>query len=320
VNPEVSVVIPAYNTEAYIAKAIESVLEQTEQNLEIIVVDDASTDTTVEVAQQFNDPRLKVLVNQKNLGQNASLKRAIGASTGKWIAMLDSDDWYTAKRIERLLSVAYAENADMIADDLYYIQDGKSSPWGTLLRDSDKRIKQITLVDPIFFVENDTPGSGGLPLGLTKPMFKRDFLVQHGIEHDENIVMGQDFWFDMKCLAHGARFIFVPEPYYFYRKRQGSLVTGSKTKLIDEFCSNTRAFLEQRLVQENPDLVQALSKRLVLLEQTKLYYRVIDPLKQRKWSVALVEMSRNPYFFKHFALQLPKLLMRRLNYYFPNNI
>ena len=67
----VSVIIPAYNTEAYIAKAISSVLSQTLTNIEVVVVDDASTDNTRKVIEQFCDPRLKILCNQHNLGDLA---------------------------------------------------------------------------------------------------------------------------------------------------------------------------------------------------------------------------------------------------------
>jgi succinoglycan biosynthesis protein ExoO len=318
-NPEVSVIIPAYNTEAYIVQAIQSALRQTEENLEVIVVDDASTDATVELAKSFLDKRLKVLVNEQNLGQNGALNRGLKEAKGKWVALLDADDWYAPERLEKLLQVAYTEDADLIADDVYFIRDGDKLPWSTLLHESGKQIDKIRHIDPIFFIENDLPGIGGLPLGLTKPLFKRDFLVQHGIKHDEGIKASQDFWFDLKCLAHGARFVFVPQPYYFYRSRRGSVVTGSKVKRIEQYCSVTQYFLEQEYIKKNPELVHALSKRLTLIEKTKPYYRVVDPFKQGKWLSALIKMVHNPYFFVHFSTQFPTILSRRLRYYFLKN-
>ena len=91
-NPKVSVIILAYNTEKYIAQAINSALRQTEKNIEIIIVDDGSTDNTLEVIKSFFDKRIKVLVNPQNLGQNFSANRAIKAANGNWITRLDSDD------------------------------------------------------------------------------------------------------------------------------------------------------------------------------------------------------------------------------------
>ena len=75
-NPKVSVIIPAYNTETYIGKAIESALEQTLTDIEVIMVDDGSSDKTVEVAKSFTDQRLKVIVNQQNLGAAAARNHA----------------------------------------------------------------------------------------------------------------------------------------------------------------------------------------------------------------------------------------------------
>jgi succinoglycan biosynthesis protein ExoO len=105
-DPEVSIIVPAYNTEAYIAKAIDSALTQTLTNIEVIVVDDASGDQTVEVIQQFTDPRLQLLQNPQNLGVSASRNRAIQKARGQWIAVLDSDDWYVPNRLETLLNIA----------------------------------------------------------------------------------------------------------------------------------------------------------------------------------------------------------------------
>ncbi|MEH2161398.1 MAG: glycosyltransferase family 2 protein [Nostoc sp.] len=105
-NPKVSVIIPAYNTEAYIAKALESALEQTLNDIEVIMVDDGSNEQTVEVAKSFTDKRLKIIVNQKNIGVSAARNRALIAAQGEWIAILDSDDWYDPKRLEKLVFLA----------------------------------------------------------------------------------------------------------------------------------------------------------------------------------------------------------------------
>lgn len=319
-NPEVSVIMSAYNTEEYIAKAIESALGQTEKNIEVVLVDDASCDATVEIAKSFSDNRLKVIVNQKNYGQSYSLNRAIKEAQGKWVAILDSDDWFAPDRLEKLLQLAEDEDADMIADDVYFIRNGEKLPWSTLLCESKVRIDKIKIIDPVFFVENDLPGLWGLPLGLTKPLIKRDFLIRHGIENKDNIKTGPDFWFYLTCLAHGACFVFIPKPYYFYRSRPGSLVTASKVKRLNEYCKATRYFLEQDFIKNNPELVVSLSKRLCLLEKTRPYLLVVDRLKQGELFTALMEMIRNPYFFVHLITQLPRILLRRVHYYFPRKI
>ncbi len=315
VIPEVSIIIPAYNTEAYIAQAIESALAQTEKNIEVIVIDDASTDATVTVAKGFLDKRLNVLVNQQNLGVSDARNRGIREAKGKWVALLDSDDWYAPERLEKLLKVAYTENATLIADDIFYIEDGAKLPWTTLLAESGERIDEIIPIDPVYFVETDIQGRRGLHLGLTKPLIKRDFLVHKGIEYDKNIKLGQDFYFYLSGLAHGARFILVPKPYYFYRSRAGSLVTTGEIKRLDQACSASQYFLQQEIIQKNPNLVNSLSKRLALLEKTRPYFRVIDPVKKGKPLWALIEMVRNPYFFVHLINQLPRIFYRRVRYY-----
>jgi succinoglycan biosynthesis protein ExoO len=318
-TPEVSVIIPTYNTEAYIAQAIESALGQTQKNIEVIVVDDASTDATAKVARGFNDERLKVLVNQQNLGPSGARNCALREAKGKWVAVLDSDDWYAPKRLEKLLQLAYTEDADMVADDLHLIRDGEQSPWSTLLCESGEQIDKIRQIDAVFFVETDRYGQRGLRLGLSKPLFKRDFLMSRGIEYDETIRIAEDFWLYLKCLVHGARFFLLPEPYYFYRSRQGSLVSQSKVKNLDQYCQTARNFLQQYPVKNNNKLVLSLSKNLEIFEKNRAYYRVVEPLKEGELLIALIAMIYNPYFFVHFIQQIQNILGRRLQYYFLGN-
>ncbi|MBG1243197.1 glycosyltransferase family 2 protein [Nostoc sp. NZL] len=318
-NPKVSVIIPAYNTEVYIAKAIESVLEQTLTDIEVIIVDDASSDKTVEVAKSFTDPRLKVIVNQQNLGAAAARNCALRAAQGEWIAVLDSDDWYAPERLEKLVSLAHERDADMIADDLYLIKDGETSPWSTLIQESEKHIDKILQIDIVYFVETDVYGQPGLHLGISKPLFKREFLVKHGIEYDDAIRMGQDFWIDMKCLIKGARFFLEPKPYYFYRSRPGSLVHKSQLSRLNQYLNASSSFMQQEVVKKNPALMRALSYNNSVYKKDLAYLQVVEPLKEGKWVTALTEMGKNPYFFYDFISRLSNIIERRIQYYVMGN-
>ncbi|MEH2079859.1 MAG: glycosyltransferase family 2 protein [Nostoc sp.] len=318
-NPKVSVIIPAYNTETYIGKAIESALKQTLTDIEVIMVDDGSSDKTVEVAKSFIDQRLKVIVNQQNLGAAAARNRAFRAAQGEWIAVLDSDDWYAPERLEKLVSLANEINADMIADDVYLIKDGETSPWSTLIQESGVSIDKMIQIDIVYFVETDVYGQPGLHLGLSKPLFKREFLVKHGIEYDEDIRMGQDFWLDMKCLIKGSRFFIEPKPYYFYRSRPGSLVYQSQLPRLTQYCKATNYFMQQEVVKKNSPLMRALSYNLAVYKKNLAYLQVVEPIKQGNLLTAFTEIRKNPGFIYEFMSRFHGIVERRIQYYVMNN-
>ncbi len=318
-NPKVSVIIPAYNTEAYIAKAIESALEQTLTDLEVIVVDDGSSDKTLEIAKSFTDQRLKVIANQQNFGVSAARNRALRAAQGEWIAILDSDDWYLSERLEKLVLLAEETNADMIADDLYLIKDGATSPWSTLIQESGEHINKILQIDVVYFVETDVYGQTGLHLGLTKPIFKREFLVKHGIEYDESISIAEDFWLDLKCLIKGARFFLIPKAYYFYRSRLIYPARQSPLLRLNQYCITSYSFMQQQVVKKNPALMSALSYNLAVYKKNLAYFQVVLPIKQGKWLTALTEISKNPDFFYELIYRLNNILERRFQYYIMGN-
>ncbi len=107
----VSVIIPIYNVEKYIASTVQSVLEQTHQNFEVLIVDDASPDRSVEICQQFTDPRIKI-IRQENRGPSGALNTGIRHATGEYIAFLDGDDLWLPEKLAK--HVAHLENSPTV--------------------------------------------------------------------------------------------------------------------------------------------------------------------------------------------------------------
>lgn len=100
----VSIIMPSYNTAPYIRETIQSVLDQTYQNWELIIVDDCSTDNTDEVVASIKDDRIRYLKNEKNSGAAVSRNRALREAKGRWIAFLDSDDLWMPEKLEKQIS------------------------------------------------------------------------------------------------------------------------------------------------------------------------------------------------------------------------
>lgn len=113
-SPLISVVMPAFNQEPYIAQAIQSVLDQEDVELELLVVDDASTDKTYDIAQSFNDPRVKVFQNERNSGSCATMNVGVANMKGAYFAILDADDYYLPGKLKAQLDYL-DQNSDVNA-------------------------------------------------------------------------------------------------------------------------------------------------------------------------------------------------------------
>ena len=302
-NPKVSIIIPAYNTSIYITKAVESALEQTEKNIEVIVVDDASSDNTVEVVSKIVDKRLKILVNESNFGPSYSRNRGIKVAKGEWVALLDSDDWYEPQRLEVLLGAADVENANMISDNMHLIKDGAEFPHNTFFANQGISFNQPTRINAVNLID--------LSLSITKPLIKRDFLIQHSLEFNETLKYEEDFYLFFFCLLKGARFVIVPEALYFYRTRTGSLMTKQR-EFYEQAYNTNRYLLEQDFTKDNPELLHSLSKRFSQIKQLRAYYRVKPFINKKYLFAALIEALKNPIFFWALWIKLPVILKHHM--------
>lgn len=125
-NPKVSIIMSVYNGEPYLSESIFSILSQTFTDYEFIIIDDGSTDNSLNIIKSFNDPRIKLLINKKNIGLTDSLNRGIFCSDGEYIARQDADDISMPKRIEK--QVKYLDNHSDVAllGTSYYTIDKNS--------------------------------------------------------------------------------------------------------------------------------------------------------------------------------------------------
>ena len=125
----VSVVIPVYNSATTLRRAVTSVLRQTLQDLEIIIVDDASPDTSLAIARELADMHssIHVIALAANRGKEHALNAALGRVCGEWIAVLDADDWYEPDRLAVLVAAGESCGADLVADNQCFWDGGANA-------------------------------------------------------------------------------------------------------------------------------------------------------------------------------------------------
>ena len=125
----ISIIMPSYNASKYITATIKSVQNQTYDNWELIVVDDCSTDNTVELIRKLGDTRINVFVNERNEGAAISRNRALREAKGRWIAFLDSDDLWVPEKLEQQLKFMKEKGYAFTYTDYRIQMNGKWLPY-----------------------------------------------------------------------------------------------------------------------------------------------------------------------------------------------
>ena len=120
---KVSVIIPVYNSSLYLEECINSIVNQTYKNLEIIIVNDKSTDDSLKIISKFKDKRIKVINLKKNHGVAVARNKGVMASTGDYICYIDSDDYWSLDKIEK--QIKFIKNKEFIYSSYSYLKNGK---------------------------------------------------------------------------------------------------------------------------------------------------------------------------------------------------
>jgi glycosyltransferase involved in cell wall biosynthesis len=225
-QPLISVSMPAYNAELYIAESIESVLNQNYQNFELLVCDDGSTDRTLEIIQSYEkkDSRIKVFSVEKNIGL-ASVRNLISSKAhGKYIALLDSDDLCTPDRFDEQVKVLESGVCDVCASEYYTLDMSNGKKRARHRYESDADLKALlTIYNPIC---NSTA------------MISREIVTK--FSYKDNLKGGPedyDLWVNLAIA--GYRFKTIKRPLVTYRLHPGQ-VSKQKEELMVQLFDKTR--------------------------------------------------------------------------------
>jgi glycosyltransferase involved in cell wall biosynthesis len=213
--PTVSVIVPAYNVEKYIGECVESLLAQTYPELEIIVVDDGSTDATASMLGRYERCGSVKVISQKNQGVSAARNRALAAARGKFVAFIDSDDVVHPELFATCVNLCNEKDGDFVLYDYEEFSSGQIPQFGQI---SSERIEFIDR--PLsYYLDNGFKG------GMSAMFVRRELL--DGLEFVPGVSKGEDMCFSFSLLPRLKKGWHIRVPLYFYRRTEGSLDSGS---------------------------------------------------------------------------------------------
>ena len=247
-SPLVSIIIPAYNTAPYIHRAIGSSLRQTHKNIEIVIIDDGSTDDTLRVVQSFaeTDSRIRVL-SQKNAGVSAARNHGISEAKGEYLYFLDSDDWLEDDAIEFMLK-AQSEHPDSIICANYN--------WNVMIEGSDLLLRDnpseripsryMSLKDMAKTYSFMRFSGHIFNLALFHSAHSKLFRTPFSVRFPEDIKYSEDLVFFIKYIAEaGVKVYYVNKPVVNVLQRAGSArQTKYKPQLLDAQVTAYKTILE----------------------------------------------------------------------------
>lgn len=205
-KPLISVVMSVFNSESYVKEAIDSILNQTLGDFEFIILDDGSTDGSVDIIQKYTDSRIHFIRNERNLGLRDSLNRGIRLAEGKYIARMDSDDIASAKRFE--IQAGYMEqhpDVVMCGGNINYLIDGKLKKNKEIFPLSFQEIRIALIRYNCFFHPT--------------VMLRTDFVREHELYYQRTFADDYDLWIRImnQAVLSGKLMINLPEIFLYYR-------------------------------------------------------------------------------------------------------
>lgn len=207
---KISVIIPVYNCEKFIEKCLQSLVNQTLTDIEIILVNDGSTDNSQKIIEKFSDTRIK-LINKKNGGQSSARNVGLDVANGEYIGFIDSDDWVDSDFFEKLYNTAKKYNADIAMTDFIRIGPTK---YKKRLNISEEKIYEK--------IENKIKIANALKEGcIWNKIYKKEILT--GLKFNEGMYF-EDGPFTIRALYNSNILVTVPNTYYYYYQNPNSTV------------------------------------------------------------------------------------------------
>jgi len=216
--PLVSIIIPVYNSEKTLARCIESIINQKYQNTEIIIVNDGSTDNSMDICRKYakQDSRI-VLVDKDNSGVSDTRNVGISNASGEYLQFVDSDDWIPKNSTKSLVEKIQKTQCDMVIANFYRVINDKKAEKGHI--DTEKVMNKKE------FLSHMVKAPANFYYGVMwNKLYRRDIVTANRISCCTDISWCEDFLFNLDYIRYSETFSSLNVPVYFYVKNKNSLV------------------------------------------------------------------------------------------------
>lgn len=249
---KVSILVPTYNVEKYLFQALESLVSQTLKDIEIICIDDGSTDDSLRILKQYaaNDKRIKI-ITKKNTGYGDSMNQGLKTAKGEYIGILEPDDFAEPDMFETLYNLAHKFDADIAKGNYYFYQHGQDK-----ISQIIKPEETDKLIDPL-----KNQHIFHQPPDIWAAIYRREFLAKHNIQFLPTPGAAyQDTGFNFKVLSSTHRVVYITKPVMHYRTDNTSSSVKSTTKVFavsEEFASVEEFLRAHKIYQTYAPIMQA---------------------------------------------------------------
>lgn len=275
---KISVIVPVYNVEEYLPKCIESILNQTHKNLELILVDDGSPDGSPKICDEYaeKDKRVKV-IHKKNAGVSAARNDGLDAAKGDFIAFVDSDDWIEQDMYEKLILKQQENDYDLVMCNFNWVIDGKTTHMYEGSKKEFCESKDITYIlrmpDYKAVGEDKFVTNGNINCYTAKYLYRKEVLKN--IRFNTNLTYSEDIRFLLEIfLNKDLKVGYIEDCMYNYFIRKASLSQGRVNNLVEK---------SQKFIDSVTELLNGTEYEN-LIEAQKFFYYYITAVNKIRYN------------------------------------
>ena len=298
---KVSVIVPVYNTEKYLEKCLDALVHQTLDDIEIVIVNDGSTDTSVKIIERFKRdyPEKIKFISKENGGQATARNVGIKAASGKYIGFADSDDCVDRSMFEKMYELAEKKSCDMVECNFHFVQETKNGLHELKARGNVRNYKnrKDMFIDP--------------QVSPWNKLYRRDVLLESGILFPEGLIY-EDTAFYIKTISFIERSAYLDEKLVYYYLRGNSTMNANKSRKVADIFSVLQDILDfynnKGLFQQYYDELEYFYVKILLCSSLSRIGRVRD------------KKLKNAMLDETFALIQEKFPQYKSNKYFSGRI
>lgn len=281
---ELSIIIPAYNVEKYIEITLKSLINQTEKQFEVIIIDDGSTDNTLKIVNNIMAENQLInykIIRQENGGVSLARNRGLNEASGKYVMFLDGDDYVADNLVETVYEYINKQAYDVIC-------------WGYNLVTEDKKTMQKYFAKYNFELEkmtgiealNKLINNKRLSIWTGSAVYRRKFLSEHRFKYTEGCISGEDLEFTYKVLSQAHDIMFVNKILSYYVQRRGSITKSYNIKKLDAVYAMKRAYEYINSIDNNElkKIANAIREKMPMTHYLGNFNTCLSCLQQKGYS------------------------------------